>query len=131
MPITYRVMAGIVAAALLFGSGYGLGVKLERGVWLRLELDRKNAASETARIAASAETRRSAAQQQARDRVKTRVKVIEREYAKLPAGCDFGDDEFRLLNAERDALMGTGPSTLPGAMSGDAAVVEVGQADGT
>ena len=38
---------------------------------------------------------------------------------------------FWLLNAERDALMGTGPSTLPGAVSGDAAVVEVGQADGT
>ncbi|HPR06986.1 MAG TPA: hypothetical protein PLI17_10195 [Denitromonas sp.] len=131
MPITYRLLACLVVAVLLCGSGYGLGVKLERGVWLRLELDRKNAIAEVARIAASAETRRSAAQQQARDRVKTRVKVIEREYGKLPAGCDFGDDEFRLLNAERDALMGTGPSTLPGAVSGDAAVVEVGQADGT
>lgn len=131
MPITYRVMAGIVAAALLALSGYGLGVRLERGRWLQIELDRQNAIAETARIAAQAETRRGAAQQQARDRAKTRVKVIEREYAKLPAGCEFGDDEFRLLNAERDALMGTGPSTLPGAVSGDAAVVEVGQADGT
>ena len=27
MPITYRVMAGIVAAALLALSGYGLGVR--------------------------------------------------------------------------------------------------------
>ena len=93
-----------------------------RGRWLQIELDRQNAIAETARIAAQAETRRGAAQQQARDRAKTRVKVIEREYAKLPAGCEFGDDEFRLLNAERDALMGTGPSTLPGAVSGDAAV---------
>ena len=120
MPITYRVMAGLVVAALLAGSGYSLGVRLERGRWLQIESDRAVAAAETARIAAAAETRRAVAQQQKRDRVAARVQVIEREYAALPASCEFVGDELRLLKRERDAYLDAGPAAVPRAVPTDA-----------
>ena len=120
MPITYRVMAGLVVAALLAGSGYSLGVRLERGRWLQIESDRAVAAAETARIAAAAETRRAVAQQQKRDRVAARVQVIDREYAALPAACEFGPAELQLLQRERDAYLDAGPAAVPDAVPANA-----------
>ena len=120
MPITYRVMAGLVVAALLAGSGYSLGVRLERGRWLQIESDRAVAAAETARIAAAAETRRAVAQQQKRDRVAARVQVIDREYAALPASCEFVGDELRLLQRERATYLDASPSAVPDALPADA-----------
>ena len=120
MPITYRVMAGLVVAALLAGSGYSLGVRLERGRWLQIESDRAAAAAETARIAAASETRRAVAQQQKRDRVAARVQVIEREYAALPASCEFVGDELRLLKRERDAYLDAGPAAMSDAVPANA-----------
>ena len=120
MPITYRVMAGLVVAALLAGSGYSLGVRLERGRWLQIESDRADAAAETARIAAAAETRRAVAQQQKRDRVAARVQVIDREYAALPAACEFGPAELQLLQRERDAYLDAGPAAVPDAVPANA-----------
>ena len=118
--IAIRLLAGLVAAALLAGSGYGLGVRLERGRWLQIESDRAVAAAETARIAAAAETRRAVAQQQKRDRVAARVKVIEREYAALPASCEFVGDELRLLQRERATYLDASPSAVPDALPADA-----------
>ena len=118
--IAIRLLAGLVAAALLAGSGYGLGVKIERGRWLQIEADRKDATAEVARIAATAESRRAVAAQQARDRVAARVKVIEREYAALPASCEFVGDELRLLQRERATYLDASPSAVPDALPADA-----------
>ena len=118
--IASRILAALVVAAISCGSGYGLGVRLERGRWLQIESDRAVAAAETARIAAAAETRRAVAQQQKRDRVAARVQVIEREYAALPASCEFVGDELRLLQRERATYLDASPSAVPDALPADA-----------
>ena len=118
--IASRILAALVVAAISCGAGYGLGVKIERGRWLQIEADRKDATAEVARIAATAESRRAVAAQQARDRVAARVKVIEREYAALPASCEFVGDELRLLQRERDAYLDAGPAAVPRAVPTDA-----------
>ena len=119
-----RYLAGLATAwaSSLSAADGSSSRQLARTPLLKLHVSqlRLNPAAETARIAAAAESRRAVAAQQARDRVAARVKVIEREYAALPAACEFAGDELRLLQRERATYLDAGPGAVPNALPADA-----------
>lgn len=116
--LAYRALAALVVAALAFSMGYTAGTEVERGRWLQVEVDRSNAAAETARIHGAAETARVRDVAAHRSATAARVKAAENAHPAPPRGCTLSDSERLRLDAINAAYAGpaaTGgmPTSLP------------------
>lgn len=101
--IAYRILAAVLVAALVGWGGYRTGRKVERADWLELEQQRAVAAAESARLAAQAEIRRTAAVATAAVRVQTRVREVKDATPIDPHGARLSDAERLRLDALYDA----------------------------
>ena len=104
--IASRIFAAMVVAVLGLAMGYTAGIKIERSRWLQLEVDRSNAAAETARIIGAAETAR--VRDVASNRVATaeRVRAAENAHPVKTPGCTLSDPERLRLDVINTAYSG-------------------------
>ena len=116
--LAYRALAVLAVAALALAMGYTAGTKVERGRWLQLEVDRSNAAAETARIHGAAETARVRDVAAHRFATAARVKAAENAHPEAPRGCTLSGPERLRLDAINAAYAGPAapggmPTSLP------------------